>query len=103
MHEDWMLLAACRGRTNDMFPTTLSGQAAAVSICATCVVTTECLNYALQFPAQDMHGIWAGMNTRQLSREQCIRGIKPTMACTALSHIDPMNTVSRAYGQAYGQ
>ena len=49
----------------------------AKAICATCTVTTQCLDYALQFPPQDMHGIWAGMSHAQLGREQRKRGIKP--------------------------
>ena len=80
MGEDWMFLAACRGRTQDMFPTTESGHAVAVSICATCVVTTECLDYALLFPPGDMYGVWAGMDARALMKEQILQGKQPKKA-----------------------
>ena len=78
MNHGWEQLAACKGRTEDMFPTTESGRAIALSICSTCSVTTQCAGYALTFPPHDMYGIWAGMNARALMREQMRRGIKPS-------------------------
>lgn len=47
------------------------------NICENCTVQTECLEYALEFPPADMHGVWAGMTSRQLANEQKRRGIKP--------------------------
>jgi hypothetical protein len=36
-----------------------------LKICATCPVTTECLNYALSFPqADDMHGVYGGTTAK---------------------------------------
>ena len=52
-------------------------------LCKTCPVKTQCLNYALEFPPADMHGVWAGHTPRQLAAEQRNRGIKairPTLA-----------------------
>ena len=80
MSDDWKQLAACKGRTEDMFPTTDSGRTIALSICAVCSVITQCAGYALSFPPHDMYGIWAGMDARALMREQMNRGIKPTKA-----------------------
>ena len=80
MSDDWKQLAACKGRTEDMFPTTDSGRTNALSICGVCSVTTQCADYALSFPPHDMYGIWAGMDSRALMREQMHRGIKPIKA-----------------------
>ena len=83
MNLEWMNDAACKGRTKEMFPAFDKDKGyytKAKAICATCKVTTQCLDYALQFPPQDMHGIWAGMSHAQLGREQRKRGIKPTKA-----------------------
>lgn len=52
-------------------------------ICADCPVRAECLEYALEFPAADMHGVWAGLTPRQLLGEQRRRGVgpvRPTLA-----------------------
>lgn len=46
-------------------------------ICSECPVSRECLEYALEFPPADMHGVWAGMTSRQLASEQKRRDIKP--------------------------
>jgi hypothetical protein len=76
----WFDFANCKNKTHQMFPkehkdiTYITG---ARQICENCTVTTECLNYALQFPPADMHGVWAGMTSRQLANEQKRRGIKP--------------------------
>ena len=78
MSYSWEQLAACKGRTQDMFPTTKSGRTVALNICATCAVTTQCASYALTFPPLDMYGIWAGMDARALMREQMRRGIQPS-------------------------
>lgn len=47
-------------------------------LCNTCPVRTQCLEYALEFPAADMHGVWAGLTPRQLAAEQRRRGIRPS-------------------------
>jgi len=79
--KEWMNRAACKGLTKLMFPkehkdiTYITG---ARAICKTCPVKTPCLNYALGFPPADMHGVWAGLTSRQLAAEQRRRKIKPT-------------------------
>ena len=86
MNLDWMLLAACRGRTKEMFPAFDNDRGYytnAKAICATCTVTTQCFDYAMQFPLVDMHGIWAGRSRDQLGYEQRKRGIKPVKASIA--------------------
>jgi hypothetical protein len=77
----WMEMAACRGKTHLMFPKEhkdITYIAAARAICKSCLVRRYCLHYALQFPTADMHGVWAGLTSRQLAAEQRKRKIKPT-------------------------
>lgn len=77
---NWFDQANCKNRTNQMFPkehkdiTYITG---ARQICQECTVQQPCLEYALEFPPADMHGVWAGMTSRQLANEQKRRGIKP--------------------------
>jgi len=47
-------------------------------ICETCPVKQPCLKNALEYHPVDMHGVWAGMTSRQLAAEQKRQGIKPT-------------------------
>ena len=83
---DWMVNANCKGKTVLMFPNghkDISYIQTARSICSECTVSKECLEYALEFPAADMHGVWAGLTSRQLAAEQKRRGIgpiRPTLA-----------------------
>lgn len=82
----WMQKAACRGLTHLMFPKEhkdITYIQTAREICASCAVREECLSYALEFPIADMHGIWAGLTSRQLGAEQRRRGlvpVRPTLA-----------------------
>jgi hypothetical protein len=82
----WMANANCRGKTKLMFPNghkDISYIQTARSLCSECPVSKECLEYALEFPAADMHGVWAGLTSRQLAAEQKRRGvgpIRPTLA-----------------------
>lgn len=77
----WMDEAACKGKTEMMFPyaendiTYIRG---ARKLCKSCPVREQCEEYALEFPSGDMHGVWAGMTPRQLAKEQRVRGITPT-------------------------
>ena len=83
---NWMDEAACKGRTDEMFPRShkdISYIAPARAICDSCPVIVQCKAYALQFPAADMQGVWAKMTSRQLGAEQKRLGItpsKPTLA-----------------------
>ncbi len=76
----WTDQAACKGQTRKMFPAHHKDTQyinAARRICDECQVRKECLSYALEFPAADMHGVWAGLTPRQLAAEQRRRGLRP--------------------------
>lgn len=76
-----MDLARCKGRTQDMFPKHKGDQEyvkGARELCGSCPVSVECLDYALSFPANDMHGVWAGLTPRELMSEQRRRRIEPS-------------------------
>jgi len=80
---EWMDKAACKGRTKDMFPdpTVEKDQMyvyLAKFICSKCPVKEPCLDYAIQFPTNDMHGVWAGKTRRELQQEQRRRGVQAT-------------------------
>lgn len=77
----WMKRAACRDKTDLMFPKEhkdITYIAEARALCRTCPVKTPCLAYALQYPTADIHGVWAGLTSRQLAAKQKELGIKPT-------------------------
>ena len=77
---DWFELAACKGKGALMFPKEhkdITYIAQARAICKACPVKKPCLEYALEFPPADMHGVWAGLTSRQLAAEQRRRKIKP--------------------------
>lgn len=86
MSYEWMESAACKGLTKVMFPGYHNDHGyveEARKVCHGCKVKKQCLEYALEFPPQDMHGVWAGLSPAQLAREQRRRGIKwsrPTIA-----------------------
>jgi hypothetical protein len=76
----WRNNANCKGKGELMFPKAykdITYIPAARSLCRNCTVQTQCLEYALQFPTADLHGVWAGLTPRQLAAEQRKRGIKP--------------------------
>lgn len=77
----WMDQASCKGKTKLMFPKEhkdITYIAQARMVCKGCEVKDQCLEYALQYPPADMHGVWAGLTSRQLAAEQRRRGVKPT-------------------------
>ena len=76
----WTSRANCKGKTELMFPKEykdITYITKARQICKACEVRDLCLGYALEFPAADMHGVWAGLTPRQLAAEQRKRGITP--------------------------
>ena len=78
---EWMARARCKGETDKMFPKghkDISYIQQAREMCANCTVRAKCLDYALEFPAADMHGVWAGLTSRQLAAEQKRRKVSPT-------------------------
>lgn len=87
MSYEWMDKAACKGLTHKMFPAYDNDKnyvTEAKAICSTCPVIEPCLNYALEFSANEQHGVWAGLTSGQLAREQRRRGIK-TFRATSLA------------------
>lgn len=79
--DEWRADANCKGKTDLMFPKDykdITYIREARQICAGCTVKEQCLEYALTYPATDMHGVWAGMTSRQLAAEQKRRGITPS-------------------------
>jgi len=78
--KSWFSQSACLGKTKLMFPKEhkdITYIAQARAICKACTVRRKCLEYALEFPPADMHGVWAGYTSRQLAAEQRKRGVKP--------------------------
>lgn len=76
----WMDNAACKGKTYLMFPKEhkdITYIVAARALCVECPVKATCLEYALEFPTVDMHGVWAGLTSRQLAAEQRRRNVSP--------------------------
>mgnify|MGYP003330192031 CR=1 FL=1 len=84
--QQWQQHANCKHQTHHMFPQHHKDAnyiEHARHLCNTCPVAEPCLNYALEFPPADMHGVWAGLTPRQLAAEQRARGIRavrPTLA-----------------------
>jgi len=79
-NKKWRDNANCKGKGELMFPKAykdITYIPAARALCRNCIVQTECLDYALQFPTADLHGVWAGLTPRQLAAEQRKRGIRP--------------------------
>ena len=63
----WVVFSACRDKDASLFfPETKGAEREALSICATCPVQVECLEYALE--ADIRYGIWGGMNEKQRRR-----------------------------------
>ena len=76
----WQTMAACRGKTHLMFPQhhkDITYILEAREICAHCTVKPQCLKEALEYHPIDMHGVWAGLTSRQLAAKQKELGIKP--------------------------
>jgi len=77
----WLNDANCLGKTEKMFPREhkdITYIVEARALCSECSVRAQCLEYALEFPPADMHGVWAGLTSRQLAAEQRRRGVGPT-------------------------
>ena len=77
VEELWQVKASCRGpQATVFFPPShserkderLSRERAAKSICKTCPVRRECLDYAVRI--REPHGIWGGLN--ELERKQLL-------------------------------
>ena len=73
--DSWQLKAACRGPQAEIFfppahaerkEEKLQREERAKSICATCSVRGDCLEYAVRI--REPHGIWGGLN--EMERRQ---------------------------------
>jgi WhiB family redox-sensing transcriptional regulator len=63
----WMFHARCRGiDPAEFFPSDGTGVETAQRVCATCPVTSECLEYALVNRIE--HGVWGGASERERRR-----------------------------------
>ena len=63
----WTGQAACRGTDTEIFyPVTSDEEAEALSICATCPVRAQCLDYAVR--NHETYGIWGGTTPEQRRR-----------------------------------
>ena len=63
----WTQEAACRGTDTEIFyPVTQDEEAEALSICATCPVRAQCLDYAIR--NREAYGVWGGMTPEQRRR-----------------------------------
>jgi len=74
-----------------MFPSKHADQRYVIrarEICAYCTVKKNCLDYALEFPTNDLHGVWAGLTREQLLREQIRRKLKPVRPSVSEMHED---------------
>ena len=67
---NWRELAACKDKPTDLFfPEIGQGTSSArkaKAICATCIVRTDCLEYALSVEPVMKYGIWGGQSERGL-------------------------------------
>lgn len=67
MNTDWMARGNCRYEPpTTFFPSDGVGVEVAKRICATCPVSAECLEYALEHRID--HGVWGGTSERQRRR-----------------------------------
>lgn len=59
---EWFSEAACRGMTDVFFPSDKEGLDLPQTICASCPVRDECLDYALNHHVD--YGVWGGTSER---------------------------------------
>lgn len=67
----WRTQAACNGHPTEWWFDSSPNSAdyrQAMAICAVCPVRTTCLEWAMQWPVHDLHGIWGGTSQRERAR-----------------------------------
>jgi WhiB family redox-sensing transcriptional regulator len=86
--EPWQRDAACREHPEPglWFPERGQATAAALEVCAGCLVREECLEYALEHDIRD--GIWGGQTWSERRR---IVGLRPAQANRSLSQTPQAN------------
>ena len=63
----WVSYAACRDAEPDVFFPGIEGDTSrAVTICGSCAVREQCLDYALS--ARERYGVWGGTTERERRR-----------------------------------
>lgn len=63
----WVVFSACRKADPELFfPATREQEDQAKSICATCPVRLDCLEYSIE--ARERFGIWGGLNEKERRR-----------------------------------
>ncbi len=71
----WVVFAACRDSDPKIFfPTTREEVRQALSVCGSCPVRPECLDYA--FEADERFGIWGGLEEKE--RRKVVRQLRRT-------------------------
>ena len=79
---EWFKEARCRGLKPDMFfPTSGRPNFSVTSLCESCPVQQDCLNYALEH--DELEGIWGGLGKKDRVRLRRIRlgGFGDKRAC----------------------
>lgn len=76
----WSDRAACKGLTDVMFPVRgdWQGVELAKSICASCPVINNCLDFISRNP--ERYGVWAGIAGKEITEERKRRQIIPNKA-----------------------
>lgn len=81
---DWAHQAACAGKLDEMFPEQpdKAGRQAAIALCSTCPVRTQCLDTALREEGTRGHSDRYGISGGHTPYERWViakrRGIRPT-------------------------
>ncbi len=71
---EWMVLANCAGvDPNLFFPESGSSASEAKEVCRGCIVSEQCLNFALT--NGEKYGIWGGLSERERKRIRSVKHI----------------------------
>jgi WhiB family redox-sensing transcriptional regulator len=66
---DWVVEASCRGLDpNLFFPRRGEDVKLPKTICTTCPVRQECLEYSMTFTTRELPGIWGGLTEHERKR-----------------------------------
>ncbi len=84
---EWQLLGSCRQQDVELFfhpygerePSRSRRERAALAICASCPVLTQCRRYSLE--AREPYGVWGGLT--ETERQALITAHDGTPACPA--------------------
>ena len=69
----WMVKAACASVPTEIFYPPIGKESLALEVCASCPVSKECLDYAMDLEGSatidDRHGIFGGLTPKQRTSE----------------------------------